>query len=286
MRVACLMMQKNEQSLLDQWISHHGEMFGYSSLYVFDNGSHFPETLDLLIKSEKKGANIIRKYNTAADFEKKGDIFGDLIKSFSKFEMYDIYIPLDADEFLGLHKHENNISFVRDDIFAELEKHIDPEYVPFIYGSFYNIPSSRSFYFRQERKCFFGRKNFGSLDIGFHWGKASNPNFTEFRTQIDHVHFQKKPFILQKYHAAEKLKKRVSSFDPLYLKTYTGPGAHLARYFFISEQEYLDEFKKVGEICNLPNLERQLEKLGVPFPYENIYNMNAVTDDLDRKSVV
>ena len=35
-KVACFMMQKNEQTLLEPWLIYHGHLFGFENLYVWD----------------------------------------------------------------------------------------------------------------------------------------------------------------------------------------------------------------------------------------------------------
>ncbi len=58
MRVACIMMQKNEGDLIHPWIVYHAELFGLSNLFIYDNGSTDVKTLKTLEKYERQGLNV------------------------------------------------------------------------------------------------------------------------------------------------------------------------------------------------------------------------------------
>lgn len=69
LQVSCLMMQKNEGELLRSWIEHHGNIFGISNLWIFDNGSDDPLTIKILNKYDGFGVNIIYDKKNHSDFE-------------------------------------------------------------------------------------------------------------------------------------------------------------------------------------------------------------------------
>jgi Glycosyl transferase family 2 len=267
LKVACITMQKNEGQLLKQWIEYHADLFGKENLFIFDNASEDPDTISVLDDYQRKGVRVNRDYSAKEDFEKKGTIIGNLIKELSRERRYDIYMPLDTDEFVGVSDDLVGFNSDRTTVVNELSRHSGEQRVCFIKGTYYNIPMSSMFYFRGERKCFFGSQNFGSLDIGFHWGKSCFEPSEELGTLIVHAHFQNKPFLLLREHAAEKLKLRVKSMSPEYLATYKGPGVHLAKYFLIDEGQYLKSFSDLQPRRELPSLVRSFELLGLTMPF-------------------
>jgi hypothetical protein len=48
LRIALIMMQKNETILLDPWLRYHEAMIPAQSIFVFDNGSSDLEALRIL----------------------------------------------------------------------------------------------------------------------------------------------------------------------------------------------------------------------------------------------
>ena len=84
MKVACLMMQKNEEDLLGPWIQYHSELFGAENLYVYDNGSTSPIISEILADAQAKGVNVYLEYSKKSDFEGKGDILADKIQQLAR----------------------------------------------------------------------------------------------------------------------------------------------------------------------------------------------------------
>ena len=109
MKIACLMMQKNERILLEPWILYHGDLFGFENLFIFDNGSTDEIVITVLQKYEKRGVNINRAYNSKSDFEGKGNLIADKIRSLDQCNYYDFFFPLDCDEFIACHDIDGNI---------------------------------------------------------------------------------------------------------------------------------------------------------------------------------
>lgn len=68
MKVAVLMMQKDEYRLLEPWILHHAELFGLENLYVYDNGSTDERCLSVLKKYSEKGMSVVYDRRTFEDF--------------------------------------------------------------------------------------------------------------------------------------------------------------------------------------------------------------------------
>ncbi|PKH00955.1 glycosyltransferase family 2 protein [Paraglaciecola sp. MB-3u-78] len=267
LNTAILMMQKNESELLDKWIIYHSEIFGLSNLHVFDNGSDDEQTKKLLLDWQNKGLSVEWAYSFKQDFESKGKILGDKIQSLECLNIFDCYIPLDCDEFLAVQLDSGRISCEAEDIFTELASNSECQDVLLIDAQFFNSPISDSWFHRFEnRKCFFMKNTFESMDVGFHWGKVKNSSF-EKKTNIVQFHFHNKPFVDAREHARNKLALRVDSFDKEYLANYKGNGRHLTKYFLLSEAEYLEAVLKAS-YGNVKSLAAKFEELNIEWPYK------------------
>lgn len=279
MKIALLMMQKNENELIDKWAHFHGKLFGYENLYIYDNGSTESETLKKLFEIKNLGCNINSEFTTKDDFEAKGDILGNKIKELEKDEKYDFYIPLDCDEFLGVYD-DGYLSFTRESIEKELTKYINTKDVLLNKNQYLNSPISKM-HFRKvnTRKTFFYRGNFKSLDIGFHWGK-NNQSTTEIHTNIIQIHFHQKPFDEIKKYARQKLALRVDINDKNKLKIFRGAGQHLTQYFFMDELDYVKITQNKHHIFS-DSLLNEFKKLNIDWPYnEKIENQNLFSNHL------
>ena len=95
MRIACIMMQRNERSLLGPWLAYHADLFGIENLYVFDNGSDDRETRDTLTRFERLGLNLDWGRPGSQYFNAKGERVANCIKWLDEHQGYDFYFPLD-----------------------------------------------------------------------------------------------------------------------------------------------------------------------------------------------
>lgn len=278
MKVACIMMQKNETELLKPWFHYHASIFDASNIYILDNGSTDKKVLSTLHSIESLGAKVIYEYNTNHDFERKGDIIGQLISDLDDGS-YDFFMPLDCDEFVAVYDQNGKISCEKLDIQYELNNNINSKDALVISGQLFNCPLNNNiFHYQETRKTFFTKKSFRSLDLGYHWGKSIS--LGEHKTKITHFHFHNKPFNILIEHAKEKLKSRVDSFEPEYLKTYNGLGSHMVRYFLITEDEYLTQFENLSYI-ETSSIIDALDKCHEKIPYKNDLNI-----DLDAKGYI
>lgn len=248
MKIACIMMQKNEDLLLEGWIIHHACLFGLENLFIYDNGSTSLETVDVLKKYQKTGVNVIWNRVTQKDFNRKGWIIGDLIKSLQASSQYDFYIPLDCDEFVAL-ADGNGLSISRNDIFAYFADEIGHDRVLKVTRCLLNAPGSLDvFAIIRHKKTIMPARGFKSLDHGFHEGElVSSKDFKN--SNIVYVHLHNKPFdkILQS--AKDKLAPFVDVENLDALKNYDGVGKHLVRYFFDFESTYassVDKFPRIS----------------------------------------
>lgn len=285
MKIACIMMQKNERELLDIWIQYHGSLFGYENLYIFDNGSD-EDVKNVLEKYDGFGVNIFFDHNQPLDFENKGVIIGNLIKTLDKRGNHDFYFPLDCDEFLGCIDANGNVCCEKREIEAELSRLLNSQDLLMIKQQLFNHPASKSqFWFRPDRKCFFRKNTFYSLDVGFHWG-VNIFNGPELRTNIIQFHFHNKPFDIAKKNAYEKLKLRVPNFDTDTMKSYKGAGCHLTKYFLLNEEQYLSEFKSIN-YQHTNALQNKFEELNIKWPYEQtLQNSLLATQNITKDLLI
>jgi len=266
MKIACLLMQKNEPLILEAWIKYHAHIFGYENLYIFDNGS-----TDLVCRylldhfREMHGINVSYDFLRDVDFERKGQIVLDKILELDMKGSYDFLIPLDCDEFLAL-KNQSGFAFDRDGILPYFEAFIGDPRALEVGGCLYNIPKRPNFYYGLDvKKTIFTRGTAGSLDLGYHDGRS---RLTPDRAPIDvlYFHFHNKPFEILRAHARSKLGRRVTDFEPITLSEYRGQGEHLTRYFKMEEVDYLNSFP-VNGARYIPEFRLHLEKIGATIPY-------------------
>jgi len=265
-RVSTLMMQKNEKVLLEKWIKYHKEIVGLDNITIFDNGSTNDETINILKKYEKSGLKVIWTHNTQKDFELKGTILGNEILALQESSNYDFFFPLDCDEFLAVELENSKISCEKEDIFAELKKYVGSKDILMIKKQLFNSPISDEWFWpRPDRKCFFYRNNFLSMDVGFHWAKNVHST-TELQTKIVQFHFHNKPYSVAQEHAKAKLLSRVDNFSLETLRNYKGAGVHLVDYFLFSESEIVNNLlNKKYTPCEA--LKYKFAELDIAWPY-------------------
>jgi hypothetical protein len=268
MKVAILMMQKNESELLDKWLRYHGYLFGFDNLYVYDNGSEDKSIHQTLKNYISLGVNVDFEHKDKTHFENKGNLFLDKINQLQNDRPdYDFYIPLDCDEFIGFLDDEGNVSCDKTGLKAQLSQYVDVQDLLMFDSQYYNSSVSDVLFNKQPyRKCLFYKNTIKSLDVGFHWGKVKNSD-KEQRTRLIQFHFHNKPFAIGKEHAREKLKDRVKDFELATLNNYQGPGLHLVRFFNQGESSYVNNQLKQTHVYSVA-LRHKFNELGLSWPFE------------------
>lgn len=269
MKIAILMMQKNESELLEKWIRYHGYLVGFENLYVYDNGSAEPVIKETLNVFEHLGVNVEYGFNERCHFESKGELFCQKIKELEleKPEI-DFFIPLDCDEFLGFLDDEGNVSCDKTGLYSLMCDYKDRRELLLVDSQYYNNSVSDSYFNKQPyRKCFFYKNTIRSLDVGFHWGKVKDSE-GEYKTRLVHYHFHNKPFTVGKAHAREKLKGRVDNFEPQTIAAYKGAGLHLVRFFTQDEGSYVRNQLNLQHIYSAA-LKLKFDELGIAWPYSS-----------------
>jgi hypothetical protein len=240
MKIACLTMQKNEDLLLEPWIRYHAHLFGMENVFVFDNGSTSETVRVKLAEFEKLGLHVNREYNTAADFDRKGEIVGRTIGAFREAERYDAVFPLDCDEFVAV-DCDSGISCRREDILSYLGTLEGSAAISRISYCLDNRPGFADlFRLVPFEKALVPVVTFVDIDHGFHQPKTlSVAPALASRLRLIHMHF--KPFELLKRHAKEKLTPFVDTEDAAAVAEFQGVGRHLVRYFSMTSDQYYSD---------------------------------------------
>ena len=237
-----MMMQKNEELLLEPWILHHGYLFGFENLFIFDNGSTSKLTHDVLERYRRLGLNILWDKNTPRDFDLKGWIIGDLIKDFQASTAYDFYFPIDCDEFLTL-AGTTGLTMHRQPIHDYLESRLGVEKVLRINHCLNNVPGRCDLFAIQgHRKSVIPRSGLHYVDHGFHEAELTTGK-DWIPSDLVHIHMHNKPHFYLLQSARDKLAPFVDVDDLAALREFNGVGNHLKKYFLYSADEYYNSMR-------------------------------------------
>lgn len=264
MKIACLMMQKNEGPLLQSWIDYHIQIFGHENIFIYDNGSTDTVTKEVLSFAKESGINVDYSLNTRKHFEDKGDIFASKIHELEASGDYDFFFPLDGDEFLAV-EVDNGLSVSVDVIKAKLRTYLNSPDVLMINGEYNNNPMARDYYKRRDiqRKCFFAKGACASLDMGYHNGKSKFSE-VEVKTPIVYIHFHNKSYDSYQRSAREKMVGRVKDFSEETLKEHLAErkiGFHVIPALLKSREDYEKGFDIDGHIY-FPELKKAVTRHG------------------------
>jgi hypothetical protein len=264
-KVACVMMAKDEESLLAPWLAYHGYLFGFPNIWVFDNGSTSPSVKATLIAFESAGVNVIRSKTSRDDYLAKGLIIGEQIRRLDMSGHYDFLFPSDCDEFVALHTNRG-FTCDRAAILNYLTTLMGEKRALRIPFQLANNPYEPDHYVWFEfYKTFFAKDTFAGLDHGHHNGK-SNKSSEHHDTDIVHVHYHYQLFSSIK---AASEKKWIGD-EPLgqikSLEDYNGPYKHLVGNYFMKEDRYVRQFFHSVQIY-FPEFRKIMDALGQPFHF-------------------
>ena len=103
-KVTCIVMQRNEDLLVENWIKYYGYLFGYDRLIVLDNGSDNTTVIDTLRTYERAGVRVFWGAQSTHDFHEKGNIICRIIRELEDSgDDSDFYFPAACAEFLTLY---------------------------------------------------------------------------------------------------------------------------------------------------------------------------------------
>ena len=269
LKLAFITMQKNEQKLIDIFVEHHSHLASFQDIYILDNGSTDKAVLNKLKELRSKGVNVNFEFNKKSDFENKGNVILNLIKTLDLPSKYDFIVPMDTDELFCL---ENNGNFYldREHIHNYLAKLPATELGYRVYHCLNNMTMRENLFKKvPQKKVFFANHtSLQKLDIGFHqFGKDD----LFVPTSIVYLHFHNRYYLDTLRSAREKMLLRVKDFSVATLSEYkkkSRPGWHLVKYYLQSTKEYyaikMNDSK--GEVVNV-NLSGYLKNKSIQYPY-------------------
>lgn len=205
LRIALLMMQKNEDLLLGPWIRYHTNFTANSSIFIFDNGSSKPAVIEKLAEAEQDGIHIIRHYNTPEDYLNTGNIFSEFIQNLDRQDPHDFYFPIDCDEFLAC-QTQSGLSCRTEDLHNQLRSWLGSQQVLVIPRKHYANPYQPNRYIEinHTQKCFFSQGTCESLSHGFHKATTAAGHGQQITTII-YFEFHHKPYPQHRQLTTQKL---------------------------------------------------------------------------------
>jgi len=266
LRIALIMMQKNETILLDPWLRYHEAMISDQSIFVFDNGSSDPHTLATLKAAECRGVSVNRTHNQLQDYFARGTIFAQFINHLDRENPHDFYFPIDCDEFLACTVN-GQLSCSRDDLDRSLIDFIGNDEVLSIPRKYVNSPYHPNRYSEIQwcKKCFFAQGACQSLVDGFHAG-TSKAGSGEAETNITYIEFHYRPYQEHRRLSKQKIAYLVPNPTRKALAAYIKSqrsNFHAAIALLESEYSYLHTFNNQPKTLLDSSLLDRLEELDV-----------------------
>lgn len=193
MRICCLMMQKDEEVLLRPWLLHHGYLFGFENLYIYDNGSTSAVVLETLREFAALGVNVDFTHAASQDSDLRDEIIGGTIAGLRDADACDIALPLDCDEFLAI-RGRDGISCQRTEILKEIDGILRAEQNCRIDHCLENWPGQLDlFRYVEHTASVIAVRHF--RDAGHDFQRSDPPAGPSCgKTDLIHLHFPFKPF--------------------------------------------------------------------------------------------
>ena len=265
-RIACTMMQKDEDALLEPWFRFHGKLVGYENLFVFDNGSSSAHCLKVLRRYEDQGANIDRTYSTVSDYAAKGEIIAAIIRRLQSDRTYDFVFPLDCDEFVVL-RDGDTATISRDRIFSHAETLVPLGGLHRVGKQFFNIINRPGEFGIADytKTAIVLDGTFEHSDHGHHHcttSAGSNYGHCDFA----YVHYHYKPLAMLKAHARSKLAPFVNVDDLAAVAVFDGPGHHLRSYLQMTDAEF-STWHQGSNFYEFVEFNALLRSLGTPIGF-------------------
>ncbi|MGQ4275121.1 glycosyltransferase family 2 protein [Terrihabitans sp. B22-R8] len=260
-RVAILMMQRDETSLLTPWLQYYEAQFGLENIFVWDNGSADPGVLSTLHAHEKRGLNVDYSAQSGVDFRRKGVLLGKKIKELEKLDNYDFFIPVDCDEFLALELRPGEVSIERHDIARHLSSYRSVEAPLGISTAYNNVLGRLDEFVRvPHQKTLFRAGTFNMMDHGYHEGetlagKEKDP------VNLVYLHFHHKPYDTLAEHSKNKLRPYLDVDDVDQLED-AADSNRLAAFVLEGKDAYMRRFEREDTV-RLDGIAERLKQLGV-----------------------
>ena len=265
-RVACTMMQKDEEALLEPWLKYHGDLFGYENLFVFDNGSTLSSVIQTLEAYERVGVHLDKSHPTVADYAMKGEIIANLVRSLQAQKAYDVVFLMDCDEFVVL-KDGNGATINRERILQHAEAMQGNSALLRVSTQFFNVINRPGEFARgtHTKTVVALDGTFERSDHGHHFCTTSTGNVYS-PCEFAYVHYHYKPLALLQEHARAKLAPFLNVNDLDAVKNFTGPGHHLCGYLTMTNDEF-QNWHKGDSFYKFSAFNDKLESLEATIPF-------------------
>ncbi len=276
MRIACLLMQKNEGPLLKSWLCYHGSLVGFENIYIIDNGSDDPLTIEILNEFQTLGVNIDRHFNQKSDFDFHGHLITNQILKIEKSQnICDFYFPLDCDEFLGAFDKAGNPRLDKQCIIDALYQLLESDGVLYVGRVFDSTPVHPDYYAEIElqRKVFIFSGKCMALANGYH--SVDRADIPEIKTNITYIHFHFRRYDDYVKFSKEKLAPYLAQTGSKALEEYKGPGWHVASQLMKTRRQYYAQFKKHGRVY-LPHILKTIRALEAKVTGRNQGAMSSI----------
>ena len=266
LKIAIIMMQKDEISLLPLFLRYHESLFGASSLFIFDNGSTNPEVISELKAAEKRGVRIDWGHRGPKNFDNKGNLIAELIKNLDQTDPHDFYFPLDCDEFIACLTPEG-VSTNRREIDWALTPFMGSPSTLRISHKYWANPLHRNHYkvSTNSPKCFFATASCKFLDHGYHHAKSLSDTPDE-TTPIVYYEFHYKTYLLHRINSTAKLAPYLSDYSRKSLQHFVKRryhNHHCAEDLLLSKYDYIKQFAIRNYPINDPSFLDELKQLNV-----------------------
>ncbi len=237
LRVCCVMMQRNEVNNLEPWLRYHAHLFGIENLCVIDHGSEHPKIIAILEAYQKRGLQV-RRLPATADYRRKGEFVSEVMLTLDAFKLYDIFLPLDCDEFVALRDETGQYLCARDAILDYLGTLTQRETILEVKENLLNILGAPGkFLPLPYQKVFFAGGHCGVVDHGSHHDQSGRGRQAE-ATRLVYLHFHHRPYARQVEASLAKLRPYVDVYDRAAVERFRGPGWHLVHHIFNGKTAY------------------------------------------------
>ncbi|WP_298283514.1 glycosyltransferase family 2 protein [Acidocella sp.] len=262
MRVACVMMQRNEVNALEPWIRYHAHLFGLGNLFIIDHGSDHPAVVATLARFEGEGARVMR-LPAGSDYRTKGELVSQVLRTLGGWGVYDLLLPLDCDEFLVLRGPDDRFTAEKPALEACLALLRGQAVVPEVKENLINILGVPGrFWVLPYQKVLFTGGHVGAVDHGSHQD-VSGQALVRLPTRLAYLHFHHKPYAAWAEAAREKLRPYVDVNDQAALTAFRGPGWHLVTNLQRSESAYTAMMKDGPGAVSVRGLAEIFSALGI-----------------------
>lgn len=262
-RVVVAMMERDEETRLEAWILYHAYLFGFDSLYIYDNGSTSKLVEQILTKYTALGVHVDYSHTGSEGFAAKGDILAKKFRELEEDSRNLFFIPLDCDELLTLRLPDGSLSADRSVVLGYLETLIHDPHILVAQNAYANVFGHPGHFFPAyaHHKVFFTEGCCAGMDEGFHCGRSRKLE-EERVTDFVYLHLHYRPFDDMVRQSIRKLAHLVDVTDSDKVRDYQGSGSHVTRYLSMREAEYTNAFF-IGQGIHLSWFVPFLKSLGV-----------------------